>query len=399
MNLTKEAANSLLPHLSALRRELHHHPELALEEHQTARLIERELDALNIPHQRVGQTGVLGLLRGGRPGAGAVALRADIDALPIQEQNDCPFRSSHDGVMHACGHDAHTAMLLGASKLLAERRDAWSGEVRLMFQPAEETGKGAPDFLAAGCLDGVNRVFGLHVAPDLPIGTVGIKPDLNNAAVDGFRILIRGRSSHVSNPQLGVDALYIGSHIVTALQAQVTRRTSPVEPVILGIGSFHSGTTYNALAETAVLEGTTRTISPASRQRAREQVESTASGIAAMYGGTAQVTWDDIASALVNDPPASREAAELIAALRPDLTVTTSRPLSMGGDNVSEFLLKVPGVYAYLGVSNPQKPETLAPLHSGRFQLDEDVLPTGAWLYAACAAHWLKQERETGESL
>lgn len=391
MELTKDAAGQMLPYLSSLRRELHSHPETALQEFQTAQVIERELDALGVAHRRVGKTGVLGILRGEMAGGNAVALRADIDALPIQEQNECGFRSQHPGCMHACGHDAHTAMLLGAARLLAERRGHWGGEIRLIFQPAEETGRGAEDFLAAGCLEGVNRVFSLHVAPDLLLGTVGVTPGLNNAAVDGFRILVQGKSAHVSAPEQGVDALYIASHIVTALQAQVTRRTSPVEPVILGIGTFRSGTAYNALAESAVLEGTTRTISPQARQRAREQVEATAQGIAAVYGGTAQVEWDGIAPALVNDPAATTEAAALIAAQRPDLAVMANRPLSLGGDNFSEFLGRVPGVYAYLGTSNPQRPETQFPIHSSHFEMDEDALPIGAWLYAACALHWLER--------
>lgn len=389
MELTKEAAERELSYLISLRRELHRYPETALEEHRTAQVIERELDRAGISHRRIGQTGVLGVLQGGKGTGSAVALRADIDALPIQEQNTFDYRSQTDGVMHACGHDGHTAMLLGAAKLLAARRADWSGEVRFLFQPGEETGKGAKDFLPAGCLNGARRVFGLHVAPDLPVGTVGVKPGLNNAAVDLFRILVQGKSAHVSTPELGVDALYIASHIVVGLQAQVARRTSPVEPVILGIGSFHSGTTYNALAQTAVLEGTARTLSPQSRRRARELVESTAQGIAAIYGGTARLELDDIASALINDPEASAEVAELISCQRPDLTVKTDRALSLAGDNFSEFQLEVPGVYAYLGTADPRRPETQFPIHSCHFQLDEDALPIGAWLYAATALHWL----------
>lgn len=386
--MQKEAALQILPYLSAIRRELHRHPELALEEHQTARVIERELDRIGIAHRRIGQTGVLGILSG-NAGSESVALRADIDALPIQEQIRLDFSSERPGCMHACGHDAHTAMLLGAARLLAERRGSWSGQVRLLFQPAEETGKGAQDFLDAGCLEGISRVFSLHVAPDLPLGTVGVRPGLINAAVDGFRIVVQGKSVHVSTPHLGVDALYIASHIVTALQAQATRRTSPVEPILFGVGAFHSGTTYNALAETATLEGTTRTVSPQSRRRAREQVETTVHAIAAIYGGTAQIHWDGIASAVINNPDATQEVSNLIAAQRPDLIVKSDRPFSLGGDNFAEFLLQVPGVYVHLGTAHPQKPETQFPIHSGQFQLDEDALPIGAWLYAACAEAWL----------
>lgn len=393
MLITRESARRILPELSAIRRELHRYPELALEEFQTAQRVEQELDRLGIEHRRVSKTGVLGILRGGKPGRGVVALRADMDALAIEEQNDCPFKSRRPGIMHACGHDAHTTALLGGARLLSERRQDWGGEVRLIFQPAEETGQGTGDFLAQGCMEGVDRVFGLHVAPDLPLGTVGLKPGLNNAAVDRFSIRVQGKSVHVSTPEQGVDALYIASHIVTALQAQVARRTSPVEPVILGIGMFHSGTTYNALAESAVLEGTTRTVSPQSRQRAREQVQNTAQSIAALYGGSAGVDWDGIASPLVNDPAATEELSRFVAQARPDLTVKGDRPLSLAGDDMAEFLLAAPGAYAYLGTAHPDKPETHVPIHNGHFQPDEDALAIGAWLYAAGAAFWL-EERE-----
>lgn len=392
MNELKRLAEEQKAYVSGIRRDLHRHPELALQEYRTAEVIEQELDRAGVEHRRIGATGVLGVIRGEQPGRQVIALRADIDALPIQEQNEVDYRSEVDGKMHACGHDSHTAMLLGAAKVLAERRAQWGGEIRLMFQPAEETGKGAADFLAAGTLEGVGRVLGLHVAPDLPLGNLGVKPGLNNAAVDGFQIIVHGKSVHVSTPELGADALYIASHIVVGIQAQVARRTSPVEPVILGIGKFRSGTTYNALAETAVLEGTTRTLSAESRARARKQVEVTAQGIAAIYGGTAEVIWDDIASALANDPGAAAEVKGLVETEREDLSVITDRELSLGGDNFAEYLLQVPGVYVYLGTTNPAEPDTQIPVHNGRFDLDEDALPIGTWLYAAYAEWWLKQE-------
>lgn len=379
------------PWLSALRRDLHRCPEPALEEHETARRIRLELENLGIRVQQVGATGVLGTLRGKRPGRHTVALRADMDALPISEENTCSYRSRREGYMHACGHDAHTACLLGAARVLAAHRDRFGGEIRFIFQPAEETGRGAKDFLALGALKGVDRVFGLHVAPDLPLGTVGLKPGLNNAAVDGFRIEVQGKAAHVSTPQLGTDALYIASLITVALQAQVSRCTDPVEPVILGIGTFRSGTAYNIVADSAVLEGTTRTVSPSARQRAREQVETTACTIASLYGGRARVVWDDIASALINHPGATQEVAALVGRLRPDLTVLRDRPLSLSGDNFSEFQTLVPGVYAYLGSAGPGRPETGHSIHSSRFDLDEGALPIGTWLYAASAVNWLAE--------
>lgn len=372
-------------YLTALRREFHQNPELGLREFRTARRIEEELDRFGVEHTRVGETGVLGVVRGTGNGSGVVALRADIDALPIQETSGAEYSSRTPGVMHACGHDAHTACLLGAAKLLAEHRDQFGGEVRLMFQPAEEIGQGAKAFVEAGALDGADRVFGLHSAPEVPAGTVGLKPGLNNASVDHFRITVRGKSSHVSTPELGIDALYIASQTVVALQALVTRRTSPVEPVIIGVGTLNAGTTYNALAESAVLEGTTRTISHESRERVRAQVEQAVRGVAEIYGGRAEIEWADFAAPLINDPQVCREAAEVVDRLLGPGRVMTDRKLSLSGDNFAEYLLHVPGAYAYLGTGNPELPNTLSPGHNGNFDVDERTLTIGAGLYAGYA--------------
>ena len=372
-------------YLTALRRDFHQHPELGLQEFRTAGRIEEELDRVGIPHTRVGQTGVLGTLRGAAAGTGAVVLRADIDALPIQETAETDYRSQTPGVMHACGHDAHTACLLGAARLLSRHREDFGGEVRFVFQPAEEIGKGALDFVEAGVLRGADRVFGLHVAPELPVGTVGLKPGLNNAAVDHFRITVQGRSAHVATPQLGADALYIASHTVVALQALVTRLTSPVEPVIIGVGTLNAGTAYNAVAASAVLQGTTRTISQESRQRVREQIERTARNIADTYGGAVEVEWTGVTPPLINDPRACREAAAAAQAMGEDLRVITDRELSLCGDNFAEYLLHIPGAYAYLGSGNPALPNTEHSIHSADFDLDEDALALGAEFSAACA--------------
>lgn len=373
-------------YLSALRRDFHRRPELGLQEFETARRIEAELDRLGVPHVRVGETGVLGTLRGTGAGSGIVALRADIDALSIQEVNEVDYRSQIPGVMHACGHDFHTACLLGAAAVLAEHREQFGGEVRLIFQPGEEIGEGAKPFVAAGALEGADRVFGLHTAHDLPAGAVGLKPGLNNASVDYFKLTVHGKSSHVSTPQLGVDALYIASQAVVALQAMVTRRTSPVEPVLIGVGTFHAGTTYNALAESAVLEGTVRTVSLESRERVQDQVARTARSVAELYGGSAEITWGDFAPPLINDPQVCAEAAEMVRQLwGEDVRIIDDRKLSLAGDNFAEFPLHCPGAYAYLGTGNPALPNTLNPAHNGNFDVDEGVLPLGAALYAGYA--------------
>lgn len=395
MESVRKQAERLGNDLSAIRRELHRRPELALREYETARVIERELDKAGVGHRRIGETGVLGVVRGRGDGA-VIALRADIDALPIQEETGASYRSETDGVMHACGHDAHVACLLGAAKMLAERKDAFCGEARLMFQPAEETGGGAADFIESGALDGVGRVFGLHVAPDLPMGAVGITPGLNNAAVDHFRVKIRGKSAHVAAPQLGADALYAASQLVVAIQGIVARRVSPTEPVILGVGKLNAGTTYNAVAEYAELEGTTRTISQRSRLEMRERIDETARHIAAVSGAEAETVWTGICSALINAPEACAEAQSVAREL--GFSVTDNRPLSLSGDNFAEYLLRVPGCYAYLGTSNEAFPDTLAGIHNSHFNLDEAALPMGAALYAACALRWLGSPK-AGDSL
>ncbi|MBO4914641.1 MAG: amidohydrolase [Oscillospiraceae bacterium] len=389
METLKEQALALADELVALRRDFHMHPETGLKEYRTAERIEQELDKLGVAHRRVGETGVWATIRGNKSGGGTVALRADIDALPIYEKNTFDYRSQNDGVMHACGHDAHTACLLGAAKLLAQNRDSFGGEVRLAFQPAEEFGNTPPEFFALGFLDGVKRVFGLHCAPDLPSDTVGLKPGPNNAGVDRFTITFHGQSVHVATPHLGVDALYIASQFVVALQALAARRCDPVEPVILGVGTFHAGTTYNALAETAVIEGTTRTVTRETRERLRAQITALATETAKLYGGTAELNWDGIASPLINDAQTAAEAAEVVREGWSEKKVVTDRPISLTGDDFADYILDVPGVYAYLGTGDPARPGTQHNIHSSDFDIDESALPFGAWLYAANTIRWL----------
>ena len=391
METLKQQALALQEELTALRRDFHMHPELGLQEFRTATRIEEELDKLGVEHRRVGETGVWATIRGALPGDKKVLLCADIDALPIQEINDVPYKSQNDGVMHACGHDAHTAMLLGAAKLLTQNRDQFGGEVRLVFQPAEECASTPEEFIAQGVLDGVTRVFGMHCAPDLPSDTVGFKPGPNNAGVDRFTITVRGLSAHVATPQLGVDALYIASQIVVALQALVTRRTDPVEPLIIGVGTLHAGTTYNALAETAVMEGTTRTVTKETRKRVRDEITKLAQDIAAVYGGTAELDWDEFASPLINDADAVAEVKALTEPYWPEKRIITDRAISLTGDDFAEFILDTPGVYAYLGTHDPARPETAHNIHSADFNIDERALPLGAWLHAASAISWLSR--------
>lgn len=393
MEIIREQAEELKEYLVGIRRELHRHPELSLQEFRTAKRIERELDWLGIGHRRVGETGVCAVLKGKADGGGVVALRADIDALPIEEASDVEYRSENRGVMHACGHDAHTACLLGAARILAGRKAEFSGEVRFFFQQAEEVGGGGRLFAGDGSMDGVERVFGLHTAPDLPVGTVGVKSGVNNASVDHFVITVTGKSSHVCAPHLGVDALYIASQIVVALQAVVTRRTSPVEPVVIGVGKLTAGTAYNAVAASAVLEGTTRNISPENRSRVNRLVEETARGIAQIYGGSVSVEWEDFTAPLINDAQVCREAVTVIDGIFGEGTAFTGRELYLSGDDFAELLKRAPGVYVYLGTGNSELPETLNPYHSDRYAIDESAMTIGAGIYAGYALWWLKEGR------
>ena len=402
--------------LVELRRDFHLHPELSMKEYRTATRIEEELDKLGIEHYRSAGTGVVGFIRGEAAtqpakNTGAdesesnvghqnstreakdrvVALRADIDALPILERDDRVYCSKTEGVMHACGHDLHNASLLGAAIVLANNKDKFAGTVKLIFQPGEEIGAGAQEMIKNGEVKGVERIFGLHVAPDLRCGQVGVTTAINNAAVDHFRIEIEGKATHVSTPQLGIDALYIAAQTVVALQALVTRTTSPIDPVVIGIGILNSGTSYNIVSGSGVIEGTTRTTSAKTRQDVRDKITKTAQNIAEIYGGSAKVIWTDYTSALINDERASEEVREVVRDILGDEAIKT-RPISLGGDNFAEFILEVPGAYAYLGTSNEDKPNTLIQIHNEGFDIDENALDIGAALYAEYAIKWLNAD-------
>lgn len=390
MDFRKEA-EALSPALTALRREFHRHPCISREEFWTAERIEQELDDIGITdHRRIDNTGVFAVFRGEGPGDRVITLRADIDALPIQELHpELDYCSQEEGKMHACGHDLHATGLLGAARLLWAHRADFGGEVRLCFQHAEEIGYGAKQFVKAGVVNGSGRVFGIHTAPDLPVGQVGVKAGPNNASVDHFTIRIQGKAAHVSTPHLGVDALYIASQIVVSLQALVTRRTSPVDPLIIGVGKLHAGTSYNIVCESAVLEGTTRAFSAETRAQANGELDALCKEIAKLYGGTAEVEWEDFASPLVNPADVCREVAGTVTGLFGPQALVTKRPLSCGGDDFADFQAVVPGVYAYVGTRNEAKPDTCRAAHNDRVDFDEDALPIMAALHAQYAADYL----------
>ena len=376
----------------ALRRYFHQHPETAREEFETAARIEQELDSLGIPHQRVAVTGVYAEIEGTKPCTGekrCIVLRADIDALPVTEESGPPYKSLIPGKMHACGHDAHNASLIGAARILSANRDRFAGKVILTWQPGEEVGYGARIIVDEGNIDEAGRSFGVHMASNVPVGSVVLMPGPNNASVDWFRIRVHGLGAHVSTPQRGVDAAYIASQIVVAAQALITRRTSPMDNVLIGIGKITAGTAYNVIAQEAELEGTIRAFSPEIRRDAKARLEFLAKQTAEMFGGTAELDWNDNTSALINDETAAAEAQKTAFSLFGRDHVITSRQPELGGDDFAEYIIRVPGVYAYVGSGNPENPNTLAAHHNSHFDIDENALTVAAALYTCYAVEYL----------
>ena len=374
-----------------LRRYFHSHPELPKEEFNTAKRIEEELDKLNIEHKRVGETGVYAEIIGTKDDKAnkTIVLRADIDALPIEETNNCEYKSLNEGVMHACGHDAHTASLLVSAKILSENKNLFSGKIKLCFQQAEEIGYGARLFIDGGYLEGASRSFGIHVGSNIPVGSIVIMEGANNASVDWFRISIEGKASHVSTPELGCDAAYIISQIVVAVQSLVTRTTSPMENVLIGIGKINAGTGYNIVAENATAEGTIRVFSPEIRNSIKERLENLVYSISQIYGAKAHIEWKDFTSPLINDSISTKEAQIVASKIFEKDKIITSRKPSLGGDDMAEFINKVPGVYAFVGTRNEAIENTTVAHHNSNFDIDENGLKTSIKITTLYALEYL----------
>ena len=380
-------------YLVSLRRYFHQNPELSMQEYHTAQRIEEELKGLGIPTRRVGETGVLGVLRGKGGDGKKIVLRADIDALPIQDGKGVGYASCTPGVMHACGHDAHTTALIGAARALKRLEDTFSGEVDLVFQPGEEYGKGAVIFLESGLLAGAERSFGIHVQSNLPVGQVAMSSGPENASVDHFTIQVRGKRAHVSTPELGVDALYAASQIVVALQGIATRLIAPTDPVLIGVGVLRAGEGYNIIAQDAVIEGTVRCFSPQTRDLVSRKIREVASNTAAMFGATAQVEIESFTCALINDPVVYAETVSVVERV---VGAGNLRPkeLSLGGDDMAEIIAKIPGVYAFVGSGSPEVPGSQAAHHTSEFDIHEDCLPIAASLYTEFALAQLGCEQK-----
>jgi len=371
--------SSLFERMVALRRDLHRRPELGGLERQTTDRLARELDRLGIAHHRPLETGLVADIEG-PPDVPAIALRADIDALPIREETGLEFASTHDGVMHACGHDAHAAMLVGAAELLVAGPEPLPAPVRLIFQPAEELGTGAQAMIEAGALEDVSAIFGGHVDGHFQTGVIAVVEGTVNACSDAFRISIRGLQGHAARPHETVDAVVVGSLIVMAVQTIVSREIDPAHPSVLSIGRFEAGSASNVIAGTAVLEGTIRAQEPEVRDQLRRSLERVCASVGQLHEAQVEFDFEEGTPPLVNREPMvgiARSAAE--TALGPDQVRHAMRSANMGGEDFSWYLQEIPGCYVRLGCRAPGSPTR--PAHSSRFVIDEEVLASGAmWL-------------------
>ncbi len=388
------AAEDVLPWMVEIRRDLHRYPELGLAEHRTCAKVQERLDELGIEHvDELAGTGVLGLIRGARDGP-TVALRADLDALPIQDAKEVPYRSQVEGKMHACGHDVHTAVLLGAARILAARAADLAGTVKLIFQPAEETVGGARLLIEEGVLDDppVDAIFGLHVDPGQEVGVVALHYGQRNASSDSLRITLHGRSCHAAYPTTGVDAIVAAAQVVSALQTVVSRNVDARDGAVVTLGTIQGGTQGNIVANRVELTGTVRCLTPAVRERVGRRIRETAEGVAAAFGARAEVTLEPGYDPLVNDDAMVEVVRESAVRLLGEESIVVYPRPNMGVEDFAFYLGKVPGAFYALGVRN-EAAGIVHPVHTERFDVDERCLAVGAALQVWNALSVLESER------
>lgn len=378
----RHLAEQQTPWVIAMRRKLHRIPEDGFREFKTQQAIMDALDEIGVPYTAE-RTWVVGLIEGAYPGE-TVGIRADMDALPIDEPEGCPFRSEHPGMMHACGHDAHTAMALGAARLLFSLRDRLHGCVKLLFQPAEETVGGAEPMVAAGVMahPHVDRVYGLHVMPYLPVGKVETRAGTLNASTDTVRLSVRGKAGHGAYPEQGTDAIVCAAQIITALQSIVARNVSPLQSAVLTIGAIEGGTAQNIICDEVRMRGTLRTANAALRAFMKARIAEIAQGVASAMGCTAEVDITPGYAALVNDAGEAARVRRVASALLGAGNVLEKEAPSMGGEDFSFFSDCAPGAFFHIGCSKAEELPA-PPLHNRDFHIDEACLTIGVMLHAA----------------
>lgn len=389
----KELALAEKDYIVSMRRYFHAHPELGNHEVNTTKRIAEELQNMGIEVTTFPDiTGCIGTIHGQYPGK-TVMLRADIDALPIQEADlTKPYASKNPGCMHACGHDTHTAMLLGAARILSAHREAIHGTVKLIFQMAEEIGTESRHYVEKGCLDDVDAIFGIHIWTQLPSGTVNIEDGPRMASSDRFTIRVEGKSAHASAPQEGKDAIVAASAIVMALQTLVSRANNPKNTFVLTVGAMNGGNASNVIADSVELVGTTRAFNKEFRKTIPALIENAAKEAAKAYGCTADCTYFFGSAPLINEHTELDDIARAAAVKNMGETALIHMPRQMGAEDFSVYLESKPGLFAFLGCGNPAK-DTCHPHHSAEFDVDEDVFPDGTALYAQFAIDYLKDTK------
>lgn len=376
---------TLQPQLVEWRRTLHQRPELGFREQLTAAFIDRQLSSWGIEHQTgIATTGTVAILHGSQPGP-VLGIRADMDALPLQEANSVPYRSQHDGVMHACGHDGHVAIALGTAYYLSRHPEQFAGTVKILFQPAEEGPGGAKPMIEAGVLKNpdVEAIVGLHLWNNLPIGTVGIREGAMMAAVELFDCTIQGKGGHGAMPHQTIDPIMVSAQVINALQTIVSRNIEPLKSAVVTVGSIHSGHTHNVIPHTAEMQGTIRYFDPAFDGFFHSRLEQLIGGICQSHGATYELTYQSLYPPVINNS----QIAELVRSAAETVVETPAGIVpecqTMGGEDMSFFLQEVPGCYFFLGSANAAK-DLAYPHHHPRFDFDEAALGMGVEIFVRC---------------
>ncbi|ERN54139.1 M20 family metallopeptidase [Alkalihalophilus marmarensis] len=382
------------PEMVELRRTLHQHPELSFEEEQTPAMIADYLEKLGVEVKRnVGGRGVVGYIRGAKPGK-TVALRADFDALPIQEETGLPFASKTPGVMHACGHDGHTATLLVVAKVLMENQQNLEGTVVLIHQFAEELAPGgAIAMISDGCLEGVDAIFGTHLWSTMPLGEIGYRRDAIMAAADRFEIDFKGRGGHGASPHETVDAIAVGTSVVQNLQHIVSRNVDPLKSAVLSVGSFHAGGAFNVIADSAKIVGTVRTFETDVQDMMIERMEQVTKGVSDAMGATYDFLYKKGYPAVINDPFETDRFVGTATKLQGEDLVKEMAPV-MGGEDFAYYLQHVPGTFFFTGAGNVEK-GIVYPHHHPKFDFDESAMLVAAKLLLSVALDFLSDKNSS----
>jgi len=383
---------SLQPQLVEWRRRLHQQPELGFQEKLTAELISQKLQEWGIEHQTgVAQTGIVATIKGTRLSTEKVlAIRADMDALPIQELNEVEYRSQRDGVMHACGHDGHTAIALGTAYYLQQHRQDFGGTVKIIFQPAEEGPGGAKPMIEAGVLKNpdVDAIIGLHLWNNLPLGTVGVRSGALMAAVESFNCTILGKGGHGAMPHQTIDAVVVAAQVVNALQSIVARNVNPIDSAVVTVGELHAGSKRNVIADSARMSGTVRYFNPNFKGFFQQRVEQVIAGVCQSYGAKYDLEYWALYPPVINDA----SVAELVRSVAEEVVETPMGVVpecqTMAAEDMSYFLEAVPGCYFFLGSANPAK-NLAYPHHHPRFDFDETALPIGVEIFVRSVEKFL----------